>query len=82
MDCYGYVDLPRGPDDSLHFATVIKRANDYNGLPIGKSHLNPSLDSRMYEVECINGTIEIQSANIILENILSQVDEGGIPISF
>ena len=48
-----------------------------DGEPIGKAHKNPLLDSRQFEVEYIDGTIEILSANIIAENILSQVDDEG-----
>ena len=48
-----------------------------DGKPIGIANNNPLLDSRQYEVEYIDGTTEVISANIIAENILSQVDEEG-----
>ena len=41
------------------------------------AHKNPLLDSRQFEVEYIDGTTEILSANEIAENILLQVDDQG-----
>ena len=69
--------MPRGPDGELQHATVKKRAIDIDGRPIGIEDKNPLLDSRKYVVEYIDGTTEVISANIIAENILSQVDEEG-----
>jgi hypothetical protein len=69
--------LPREADDNLQHAVVKKRALDNDGKPIGTANDNPLMDSRMYEVEFIDGTIEILPANIIAENILSQVDSEG-----
>ena len=48
----------------------------YEGIG-GKSNKNPILDTRAYEVEYIDGTIEILPANIIAENILTQIDTDG-----
>ena len=50
---------------------------DIDDVPIGKANVNPILDTRKYEVEFEDGTIEILSANVLAENILSQVDEEG-----
>ena len=47
------------------------------GDPVGIAHSNPLLDTRKYQVEFDDGTNEIITANIIAENILSQVDEEG-----
>ena len=71
------VGLPRGPDGELESAVVKKRAVDVDDMPIGKANDNPVLDTRRYEVEFKDGTIEIISANVLAENILSQVDEDG-----
>ena len=38
---------------------------------------NPLLDSREYEVEFPDGSIEAFTANLIAENLLSQVDAEG-----
>ena len=69
--------LPRAADDSLVHATVKRRAVDNEGRPIGKSSTNPILDSRAYEVEFIDGQTEVLTANVIAENILSQINEDG-----
>ena len=69
--------LPRGEDDSLLRARVIKRVRDDEGNPVGIPSNNPLLDSRQYEVEFDDGTTEVMTANIIAENLLAQVDEEG-----
>ena len=71
------VGLPRGPDGSLIRAKVKKCALDETGNPIGKYHDNPLLDSQLYDVEFANGGVEAVTANVIAENILSQVNEEG-----
>ena len=50
---------------------------DHDGQPNGKRHANPLLDTRLYEVEFPDGTTKAVSANLIAENLLSQVDEEG-----
>jgi hypothetical protein len=37
---------------------VIKCAKGIGGEPVGRAHTNPFLDTRAYEVEFTNGTIE------------------------
>ena len=69
--------LARGDDDALVHAVVKKRKLDDHGLQIGTYNKNPLLDTREYEVEYIDGTVETLTANIIAENLLSQVDEEG-----
>ena len=71
------IGLPRGDDDSLHHAVVKRRAIDDEGKPIGISSNNPLTDSRQYEVEYLDGTLEVLSANVIAEKMLAQVDEEG-----
>ena len=71
------VGLPRGDDDQLIAAKVKGRALDEDGEMIGQSNNNPLLDTRLYEVEYIDGTTERLTANIIAENVLAQVDEDG-----
>ena len=77
----GYVNmevaLPRGEEGKLEHAIVKKRAVDRDGKPIGVANNNPLLDSRIYEVEYNDGSMEALAANIIAENLLSQVDEHG-----
>ncbi len=67
--------LPHGGKASK--ATVVCRKRDHDGRPIGKRHANPLLDTRLYEVEFPDGTMKAVSANLIAENLLSQVDDEG-----
>ena len=50
---------------------------DDEGEPIGKANSNPIMDSRMFEVEFLDGTTEVLAANSIAENIMAQVDDHG-----
>jgi hypothetical protein len=71
------VGMPRGEDGEIEHAIVKRRAIDQLGEPIGVSNANPMLDTRQYDVEYLDGTIETVTANLIAENILAQVDENG-----
>ena len=64
--------LPRGGD--IVKARVLKRTRDGDGIPTGRRHSNPILDTRQYEVEFPDGSIDVYSTNIIAENLYSQVD--------
>jgi hypothetical protein len=67
--------LPHG--DQMVHGKVIKRARGEDGNPIGKRNTNPILDTREYEVEMSDGSIAEYSANVIAENLYSQVDSEG-----
>jgi hypothetical protein len=67
--------LPQGGEAKK--ATVVGRKRDHDGRPIGKRHANPLLDTRLYEVEFPDGSTEAIAANLIAENMLSQVDDEG-----
>jgi hypothetical protein len=56
---------------------VIKRRRDQNGRPIGLSNSNPMLDTREYEVQFPDGSTQSYLANVIAENLYSQVDAEG-----
>jgi hypothetical protein len=59
---------------------VVKRARDSNGNLIGKTHLNPLLNTALYEVEFADGTSEAYAANVIAESLYAQEEaEGGLP---
>lgn len=58
-------------------ARVTKRMRNNNGVPIGTRHDNPMLDSREYEVEFDDGSTQEYFANVIAENLYSQIDEEG-----
>ena len=71
------VALRRGDDSKLLRAQVKKRALDPKGYLIGKQHSNPLLDTSQYKVQYEDSEIEIITANIIAENILTQVNDEG-----
>ena len=52
-----------------------------DGKVAGKYDDNPYLNSIMYEVELADGRIKEYGANIITENILTQVDSNGFSLS-
>ena len=58
-------------------AKVIGRKRDQDGNPIGKRNANPILDTREYKVEFQDGATDTFTANIIAENLYSQVDSEG-----
>ena len=67
------------PKDGKHMqaAQVIGRSTDDNGIPIGEYDANPILNSRVYDVMFPDGSVQQYAANIIAENVYSQVDEEG-----
>jgi hypothetical protein len=69
------LSLPRGQDDTMEFARVLKRKKDNDGNLIGIANDNPILDSRVYIVEWSDGRTEELMANIIVENLFAQVDD-------
>ena len=52
-----------------------KRSRGQDGKTIGVVHNNPLFDTREYDVEFTDGSIENYAANIIAEKIFSQVDD-------
>ena len=56
---------------------VKKRAKGMYGEEIGRAHSNPLFDTRQYVVEFTDGTEENYFANVIAENMFSQVDNEG-----
>ena len=61
--------------DRPQFARVKKRLKDANGRPILVVNNKPILDSRKYEVEYCDGYVAAMAANVITENLLTQVDQ-------
>jgi hypothetical protein len=57
-----------GTDDE-RWGQVIKHAKGIGGEPIGHAHTNPFFDTREYEVEFTDGTIEQHAANVTSENM-------------
>jgi hypothetical protein len=58
-------------------AKVIGRKRDADGNPVGLRNANPLLDTRQYEVEFADVATDVFTANLIAENLYSQVDEEG-----
>ena len=77
MDEYLSAELLLPHGDQMQRARVIKRQRDEAGLPVGRADSNPILDSRLYEVEFPDGATETVTANLIAENLYSQIDEEG-----
>jgi hypothetical protein len=69
------VVLPVG--NELMRGEVLRRRRDWNGRPIGVRNSNPILDTREYEVVFPDGSSQSYAANVIAENLYSQVDEEG-----
>jgi hypothetical protein len=67
--------LPQGGE--LQMAPVCNRVKDRDGNPIGRQNSNPLLDKREYEVEFPDGAIEALQANLIAENMSSQINSEG-----
>ena len=69
--------LPHGDEATPQYAKVTKRLRDANGIPIDTADDNPILDTRIYEVEFMDGTKQSLSANYITINVFAQVDQDG-----
>ena len=60
---------------------VIQRSLVPDGVILGTYDDNPALNSIVYDVESPGGTIREYAANVIAENMLTQVDEDGFYLS-
>lgn len=67
--------LPQG--DSMVSAKVVGRSKDEDGVVRGSYHMNPMLNTINYDVQFPDGVIREYSANIIAQNLYSQVDVDG-----
>jgi hypothetical protein len=78
MDKYLNMELRMGArTDDERWGQVIKHAKGIGGEPVSCAHTNPFFDTREYEVEFINGTIEQYAVNVIAENMYAQVNDKG-----
>ena len=71
--------LDRGGNEP-ELARVTKRMRDDEGNPIGIAHENPIVDTRMYEIEYSDGYKVPVAANVIAENLFSQVNDDGYAV--
>jgi hypothetical protein len=67
--------LPVGNTQEL--ARVLHQKLDREGRPVGSSHWNPALDTRVYEVCFSDGRTEELAANVIAEVVYAQCDADG-----
>jgi len=73
------VQLQHG--SKLERGRVVKRAIGPDGTTAGEYNENPILNSVVYEVEFPDGDVQEYAANVIAENMLSQVDSDGYSLS-
>ena len=64
-------------DEVMCLAKVIRRSIDSDGRITGTFNENSSLNSLVYDVEFPDGAVKQFAANVIAENILTQVDSDG-----
>jgi len=76
-DRYVGAEVELSIGDSVMSGKVVRRKRDPDGIPKGRAHSNPILDTRTYEVEFPDGQIAEYSANIIAQNMYSQCDSEG-----
>jgi hypothetical protein len=69
--------VDRRPGAAPKFAQATKQLCDKNGNLIGKANDNPILDTRLYEVEYLDGHKAALSANTIAKSLMAQVDSKG-----
>jgi len=67
--------LPRG--DCMVLGKIINRKRDADDNPIGVAHSNPIFDTCLYQVQFPQGQVEEYSANVITQNLYSQLDSEG-----
>ena len=58
-------------------ATIIKRSKNADGIPMGTTSSNPILDTQEYVARFQDGAEQPYAANLIVENLYSQVDHEG-----
>ena len=64
-------------DGESRLGKVLKRVKGDDGTPIGTPNQNPLLDTSEYLVQLSDGSVQRYTANLIAENLFSQVDSEG-----
>ena len=67
--------------DEMAMGKVARRSLDADGRMTGTYHDNPFLNTITYDVEFPDGQVKEYGANIIAENMLTQVDSDGYSLS-
>ena len=65
----GKVVVP-GKDSIPVPARLKRKKRDDLGNTIGEEHSNPLLETRVYELEFPNGTVDEYAVNIVIENLV------------
>ena len=68
---------PASQEQSKGLCKVLRTAVDKDGKVIDSPSEHPQLNTVLYEVQCWDGKVRQYAANVIAENILSQVDLDG-----
>ena len=79
-DNYVSAELQLANGDRMERAKVLRRHRNADGSLIGTRDDNPVLDTRVYDVEFLDGSIKQYAANVIAENMYSQIDSDGYHI--
>lgn len=61
----------------LREGTIVSRKRNADGSLVGTEHSNPIVDTRVYEVEFPDGSIDEFATNLIVENLYSHIDDEG-----
>ena len=69
--------MPSAPGEAPMLAGVRKRVKDAQGLPVGVAHGNPMLDSRLHEVDFMDGHTTQLLTNKTTENLFATIDGAG-----
>ena len=64
-----------GKDSIPVLDQVKRRKQDALVNPIDKEHSNPIIDTRVHELELLDGRVDKYAVNIIIENLIDQVDD-------
>ena len=67
--------------DEMEMGKVARQSLDADGRMTGTYHDNPFLNTIKYDVEFSNAQVKEYGANIIAENMLTQVDSDGYSLS-
>ena len=65
-------------EDSIPVISQVKFRKQYTLYNlIGREHINPIIDIRVYELEYPDGSVDEYAVKFIIENIIDQVDDPG-----
>lgn len=73
------VSLQLGEEQAI--GKVARRSTNVDGDVVGRYDDNPFLNSMIYDVEFSDGQVKEYAANIIAENMLTQVDSDGFSLT-